>query len=146
MHRMPSICWIHKGALRKSLKVLSCAPLSSLFTLSFHLQPPWSPWIVSSISSPQVFHWAMPEFLLPVLWPGNALKAVSWDNHKAHPICFSFSRLTVFGYLMSCVLKIFHIFFLFFSCFRQEGIFGLCYPILTGSRSLKRGMKIELLS
>lgn len=107
---MFSICWIHKGALCKSLEVffLCCSLLS--FTLSFYFQPPWSPWILSSISSSQVFHWAVPEFLLLLLWLGNSVKAVSWGNHQAHFICFSFSRITVFHYLMSSVLKT------FFSC------------------------------
>ena len=47
---------------------------------------------LSSVTSTQGVHHALPVFVLPAPWPGNSLKTVSLENQRAHPICFLFPR------------------------------------------------------
>ena len=69
-------------------------------------------------------------FSLPMLWSGNSIKAVSWNNHRAHLFGSLFSGIAALCCLMSSVLTI-----LIYSCFKQEGKLGPCYSNLTGSAS-----------
>lgn len=65
------------------------------------LSPPslpahWPPRILSSVSCPQIIHWALFVFNLPVLQPVNSIEARSWEN-RAHPSegspCVTFASL-----------------------------------------------------
>lgn len=68
------------------LRARQCSFLSG--ASSYELKLSWSPLgLNSNYYIPRV-HWVSFEFLLPVLQPGNSLKAISWDKHRTCFICF----------------------------------------------------------
>lgn len=78
---------------------------------------------------------------------GLEMRSRQWVETIIGPtsFVFCFSRITARNCLLLMSWKtLFHIFCPVFVCFRQESTSGLCYSILTGSRSSKKWMRIEL--
>lgn len=67
-------------------------------------------YILIPISSIQAVSWAVPQFPFPTQQLANYFKALSWSNHRAHTICFSFSVISILLCLMYSGLKMFWLF------------------------------------
>lgn len=86
--------------------------LFQLNNFSFHCG-----FLLLLVCMPDVFYWMsglVPGFFLPEPWPGNFLKEMSWENHRAQFVCF-----------LSNVIH--------FGCFMQKGKSSFCYSVLLRS-------------
>lgn len=84
--------------LCRSLELLLC-DLSSLSTLCNLVLASWTPIFVSS--------WDLNGFLLlPVLYLGHCLQAVSWNDHRTHSVCFHSLRSLRHGTRVLCLKTI----------------------------------------
>ena len=96
-----------------------CILLSLFSTPLCKLQPLWLSWTPMSIFPTQGHQQAQPQSLPPATQPGDSLKAIIWDNSRAHLICFlSFKDYCPLLYDVQCLKNYCFICFVqFFSCF-----------------------------
>lgn len=109
-------------------------------TMSCKLPPFCSPHILNSIFLTWGVLQALPGFSLlplPILWPGNSLKAINWERLSAWLLLFPMSQGSqpfIAWYPVSWKLLFLYILFVFGS-FRKEHKFSSYYSILVKNTS-----------
>ena len=65
----------------------------------------WSSQALSFVFATHRVYLVLPGCPLSVLWPGNSLQAISWDNCSASFICFNLSGIIILLCLLSCAFQ-----------------------------------------
>ena len=88
-----------------------CKPLKLPLSLQFSPENSswelrmWSSQALSFVFATHRVYLVLPGCPLSVLWPGNSLQAISWDNCSASFICFNLSGIIILLCLLSCAFQ-----------------------------------------